>query len=188
MKLYKEGSLEQEYLASVVDSYYGLWGAYKESRGGMWGIYIAKDRKEVAKKDPVGYKIVQDLFPEYITSMMRIDPSFEGTFTMAFDEKLPYTHKSQYLKNIRLTGKKYSNILGNSADNILMGNAGNNTIDGGSGTDIVQLSGKSSEYEILKVDKGLRVTDSQKRDGIDYLSYVEILRFTDKDLPIDLIK
>lgn len=31
VELEREGSLEQEYLASVVDSYYGLWGAFSES-------------------------------------------------------------------------------------------------------------------------------------------------------------
>ncbi|MBR0573851.1 MULTISPECIES: hypothetical protein [Pasteurellaceae] len=34
-ELANENSLTQEYLASIVDSYYGLWGAWKEGKGGM---------------------------------------------------------------------------------------------------------------------------------------------------------
>ncbi|MFT5684660.1 MAG: hypothetical protein ACI8RZ_005604, partial [Myxococcota bacterium] len=45
-ELSREGSLAQEYIASVLDSYYGMWGAW-DGEGGMWGIYIAGDRDEV---------------------------------------------------------------------------------------------------------------------------------------------
>jgi hypothetical protein len=56
-ELTKENSLSQEYLASLVDSYYGLWGAWTESNShGMWGIYIAKTREEKS-----GGKILEDI-------------------------------------------------------------------------------------------------------------------------------
>ncbi len=42
-ELSAENSLSQEYLAAVVDSYYGLWGAWSENNTyGMWGLYVAK--------------------------------------------------------------------------------------------------------------------------------------------------
>ena len=50
----QEGSLTQEYLASVIDSYYGLWGAFEEVDGGMWGFYVAKTRADIETKDPMG--------------------------------------------------------------------------------------------------------------------------------------
>ena len=53
-ELSKEGSLEQEYIASVIDSYYGLWASWTEGKGGMWGGYIAKTREEIIKEDPNG--------------------------------------------------------------------------------------------------------------------------------------
>ena len=39
-ELTAENSLSQEYLASVIDSYYGLWGAF-DSPYGMWGMYLS---------------------------------------------------------------------------------------------------------------------------------------------------
>lgn len=53
----QEGSLEQEYIVSVIDSYYGLWEPWAEGPSGMWGSYVAKSRDEIAKKDPVGKKV-----------------------------------------------------------------------------------------------------------------------------------
>lgn len=184
LELEKEGSLEQEYLASVVDSYYGLWAPYTESEGGMWGIYIAKDRAEIKEKDPNGYAIVSKLLPGYITYMARIEPTFEGTFKMYLDKQEPYTYKSQYLLNARLIGVKASNLVGNSQDNILMGNKGDNIIDGGEGTDVVQLSGAYEEYSISKDSNEniIMIKDLKDRDGTDELKNIEILRFTDRDI------
>ena len=46
-ELIDENSLTQEYLAALIDSYYGLWGAWTDSEThGMWGIYVAKTRNE----------------------------------------------------------------------------------------------------------------------------------------------
>lgn len=182
LSLEKEGSLEQEYLASVVDSYYGLWAPYEEAEGGMWGMYIAKDRSGIAEKDPKGYEVVTDFLPPTLTYMGRIDASFEGDFKMYLDKNEPYTHKSQYLINARLLGNKASNLFANDNDNILMGNEGNNIIDGKNGIDVVQFSGAFSEYEIKSEGDSLMVKDLKDRDGIDKLINIEILRFTDKDI------
>ena len=38
-ELEREDLLAQEYIASVIDSYYGLWAAWDEDEGGMWGIW-----------------------------------------------------------------------------------------------------------------------------------------------------
>ena len=187
IELEREGSLEQEYLASVVDSYYGLWGAYSESDGGMWGIYIAKDRAEIETKDPMGLKTIQSILPETLTYMARISPDFEGTFTLSFDTTLPYTHKSQYLINARLTGDKKSDLTGNQASNILMGNSNNNTLDGLEGIDVVQLSGMFDEYEITFENEDVIVKDLKNRDGIDRLKNIEKLRFKDIDYDISLM-
>lgn len=180
VELSKEGSLEQEYLVSVVDSYYGLWEAFDENDGGMWGLYVAKNREAIAAKDPQGLEVLESFLPEYFTYMDRIDPSFEGTFSMTLDKEKPYTYKSQYILNARLTGALNSNLEGNAKDNILIGNAGNNTIDGKDGIDIVQFSGLSSDYEITN---GI-VKDLKGLDGTDTLKNIEIMRFKDKDIEI----
>lgn len=184
-ELSKEGSLEQEYIVSVIDSFYGLWEPWKDGKGGMWGIYVAKNRAEIGQKDPMGKEALLSFLPENITQMMRIDPAFEGTFIMTYDENIPYTAKSQYLQKVWLTGKKDSGVIANKLDNILIGNAGNNTIDGGEGNDVYQFYGSSDEYEINRSKNKIIVRDKvESRDGTDTLENVEILRFTDKDIKL----
>ncbi len=105
-----------------------------------------------------------------------IDPGFRDTFSLRLNERLPYTHKSQYYVEATLTGNRNSNLLGNDADNIFRGNAGDNTIDGQEGTDMVIFQGKKEEYEI----QGNVVKDSVPgRDGTDTLISIEVMRFTD---------
>ena len=77
-----------------------------------------------------------------------IDPNFSGTFSLQFNEDLPYTHKSQYYVDVTLTGTNNTDVLGNTANNTIKGNQGNNTINGGDGIDIVIFQGKKHEYEI----------------------------------------
>jgi Ca2+-binding RTX toxin-like protein len=174
-ELREENSLAQEYIASVIDSYYGLWAAFDENPGGMWGIYIAKTRKEIKEKDPKGFALLEAFLPPMMVGYESlIDPSFSGTFSLQFDEALPYTHKSQYYVDATLTGKNNSNLLGNDADNTFKGNRGNNTIDGGKGNDTVQFQGKKEEYEIT----GNVIKDTVKgRDGTDTLISIEEITF-----------
>ncbi len=182
IELSKEGSLEQEYIVSGIDSYYGLWEAYTESDKGMWGIYVPKTRKAVMEKDPKAYEIIKAFLGDNFTYMERISPEFEGTFKLNLDTSNPYTYKSQYLLNARLIGDKNSNLEGNDLDNILIGNKGNNIMDGKKGKDVVQFTGTSSEYSITKSDDKIVVKDNKNRDGEDTLKNIEILRFTDKDV------
>ncbi|MCP4345372.1 MAG: hypothetical protein GY795_07580 [Desulfobacterales bacterium] len=98
-----ENSLTQEYIVSVTDSYYGLWGAWQESTtNGMWGGYIAKTREEIPTEDPMGSDLMNKFFHPYLTYDAQIHADFEGTFYLTFDASLPYTHHSQYLVNARL--------------------------------------------------------------------------------------
>ncbi|BES64369.1 hypothetical protein SANA_08080 [Gottschalkiaceae bacterium SANA] len=185
-ELSKEGSLEQEYIVSVIDSYYGLWDSWADGQGGMWGIYCAKNRKEIAEKDPKGKAIVDYFLNENIDQMLRVDPSFEGEFFMTQEESKPYTTKSQYLQKISLTGSKDSALSANELDNTLMGNSGFNRIDGKSGNDVVQFRGHSGQYTIVQKNSEIVVTDQvQGRDGVNTLINIELLRFTDKDLKME---
>jgi hypothetical protein len=174
-ELTEEDSLAQEYIASVIDSYYGLWAAFDENPGGMWGIYIAKTRAEIKEKDPKGYELLEAFLPPMMIGYESlIDPNFRGTFSLQFNEELPYTHKSQYYVDATLTGSKNSNLLGNDANNTLRGNSGDNTMDGGEGTDTVIFKGKKNEYEI----KDNIIKDTVKgRDGTDTLISIEVLKF-----------
>jgi hypothetical protein len=179
-ELREEGSLTQEYLASVVDSYYGLWGAFDEREGGMWGIYVAKTREEIADKDPMGFALMEAFFNPYLTFDARLDPSFDGVFSMTFDPEIPYTHKSQYLVRATLTGANDSGLEGNDQDNTLTGNSGANLLDGGEGVDTVVFEGTMAEFEISREGEVLIIADTiEGRDGRDRLQDVEQLQFQD---------
>ncbi|WDE09129.1 hypothetical protein SG34_030655 [Thalassomonas viridans] len=169
-ELTAENSLTQEYLASVVDSFYGLWGAH-ESEYGMWGFYIAKTRDDLPGKDPQGSALMDMFFHPYLTYNARIDESFTGDFSLKFQDNLPYTHHARYLKDVTLTGSNDSNVLVNELNNNISGNTGTNT---------VVFSGPSSEYQISKEGDSLTVTDLQDgRDGSNTLEDIEKLKFTD---------
>ncbi|MFW0181124.1 hypothetical protein [Rothia sp. P5766] len=186
-ELEAEGSLENEYIVSGIDSYYGLWEAYTENDKGMWGIYIPKNRSQVQEKDPAAYEVITDFVGPELSYMERISPDFDGTFKLYLDQNETYTFKSQYNQNARLTGAKNSNLEGNNLDNILLGNKGNNIIDGKDGNDVVQLSSKSTEYVLTRDGEDILIKDKKSRDGEDTLKNIEILRFTDKDIPVDEI-
>ena len=182
-ELKDENSLAQEYIASVIDSYYGLWGPFDEP-GGMWGIYIAKTREEITQKDPKGKKLLEAFLPKMMFGYESlIDPNFTGTFFMEFHNSKPWTHKSQYLVEVTLTGTLNSNIEGNSANNIFKGNVGNNTINGKDGHDAIYFQGNYAEYEIKKVQDQVIVKDLNKqRDGTDTLINIEKILFSDQEV------
>ncbi|MCZ6776042.1 MAG: hypothetical protein O7D34_06270 [Ignavibacteria bacterium] len=183
-ELKEEGSLTQEYLAAIVDSYYGLWGANTTRETGIGG-YQAKTREAIAEKDPMGYAVMENFFHPYLAFNARIDSGFEGTFSMTLDVALPYTHKSQYLVNATLTGSNNSNLTGNDQDNRLSGNSGINMLDGRSGKDTAVFSGPSAEYKITRVDDGIKVEDSiSGRDGTDTLKNIGLLEFANTTLSV----
>ena len=131
--------------------------------------------KEIKEKDPKGFALLEAFLPPMMVGYESlIDPNFMGTFSLTFNEALPYTHKSQYYVDATLTGVNDSNLLGNGANNTLKGNSGNNTIDGGEGNDTVVFQGKIEEYEI----HGNVVEDTVKgRDGTDTLISIESIQF-----------
>ena len=173
-ELTAENSLSQEYLASVIDSYYGLWGAH-ESEFGMWGGYRAKTRAEIPTDDPEGARLMDNkFFHPYLTYNARIDSSFTGNFSLTFNESLSYSHHSQYLKDVTLTGEENSNVVVNQYHNNITGNLGNNT---------VIFSGSSNDYQISKENNVIIVEDMvDNRDGKNTLSSIEQLKFTDTTL------
>jgi hypothetical protein len=177
-ELIDENSLTQEYLAALIDSYYGLWGAWTDSNThGMWGIYVAKTRDEILTEDPIGAEIMNNkFFHPHLTYNARIDSSFNGNFSLRFDSSKPYTHHSQYLKDITLLGSNDISVSINQLDNNITGNQGINT---------VIFSGNSSEYILNISDNKASVIDKiLDRDGINILQNIEKLEFTDQTLLI----
>lgn len=194
-ELKAEGSLTQEYLASVIDTYYGLAG--QSSANGLNSLYSPQTRTEISTKDPMGWNLVgnnspRKFFSEYITYFAKIDPSFTGTFTLTFDPATKYTHKSQYLTRVKLQGSKNTNLTGNDQPNWLHGNKGDNVISGGKGNDVINgadgsdtavFSGNSSEYMITGRGSHIVVEDKiANRDGRDLVLNIELLTFADTSI------
>ena len=178
-ELIDENSLTQEYLAALIDSYYGLWGAWTDSNThGMWGIYVAKTRDEILTEDPIGAKIMNNkFFHPHLTYNARIDSSFNGNFSLRFDSSKPYTNHSQYLKDITLLGSNDISVSINQLDNNITGNQGINT---------VIFSGNSSEYIINISDNKASVIDKiSDRDGINILQNIEKLEFKDQTIELN---
>ena len=175
-ELTNENSLTQEYLAALIDSYYGLWGGWTDSSThGMWGIYVAKTRNEIFLEDFVGGEIMNNkFFHPYLTYNARIDSSFNGVFSLKFDSLKPYTNHSQYLKDITLLGNNDTSVYINQLDNNITGNKGTNT---------VIFNGNSSEYIIDITDIEISVNDKvSDRDGINILKEIEKIKFTDQTI------
>jgi hypothetical protein len=193
----QENSLSQEYLASLIDSYYGLWGAWTgDPNTGMWGGYISHTRAEIQTEDPMGWALVPKYFSPFINVDMIIDPTFNGIFSMTFDAVNQYTHKSQYLQHCYLDGVNNSGLQGNDEYNRLKGNSGNNSfeglkgndrLDGQGGSNTAIFTGDFSEYTVNNLTTYAIVTDGiPNRDGMDTLWNIHFLQFNDQTIPISL--
>lgn len=171
-ELKEENSLTQEYLASVIDSYYGLWGNFEEPEYGMFGIYTAKNREEIKDEDPSGYALVGQFFHPYLTYNARIEAGFTGDFSLKLDLTKGYTQHSRYLKDVTLTGTNNSNVVVNELNNHITGNVSIN---------MAIFTGNSSQYSIDKqVNGSTIVTDLvDGRDGKNMLVNMEFAQFSD---------
>lgn len=176
-ELTTENSLTQEYLAAVIDSYYGLWGASSNPTHGMHGIYIAKDRAEITSEDPLGNTLIAKFFHPYLTYDARIDAEFSGDFSLKLDPTKGYTQHSRYLKDVTLTGANNSNVVVNELNNHITGNASTNT---------AIFTGNSSQYSIDKqVNGSTIVTDLvDGRDGQNILVKMEFAQFSDTKIAL----
>jgi len=182
-ELTTENSLSQEYLASLIDSYYGLWGAWSDinepisATHGMWGLYVAKTRAEITTEDTMGQGLLNNkYFHPYITYNARIDENFTGTFSLKHDANIKYSNHSRYLKDITLLGANDTKVHVNELDNNITGNSGNNTII---------FDGNYNEYIVNTVSEVTTVTDNtENRNGTNTLRSIEKLQFSDQTIDL----
>jgi serralysin len=77
-------------------------------------------------------------------------------------------------------------IIGNDAANRFVGGGGNDTIDGGAGLDEADYTGPLAAYAVSNSGGTVVVADGEPgRDGIDTLTHVERLAFSDLRLALD---
>ncbi len=179
--LRREDSLAQEYIVSVIESYYGFWSAW-DGDGGMWGIYIASDREEVQQLDPKGYGLVEDFLPSVINTEFRLHPDLNEDFYMSLDSTLPYTHRSQYFSFLTLTGDNNTSLFGNHFDNTLRGNAGDNVLDGVSGKNSVIYCNPKNAYQLEFTVDSVVVNGPE---GTDTLRNIDEIHFSDGKVTLD---
>ena len=117
--------------------------------------------------------------------------NFYTDFFLSYQADQDYTFRSQYLKNVTLSGGSAANIFGNTFINELNGNEGNNHfqgfegddfINGGEGQDRAIYQGNLEEYFIIPPfytdDSSYQIIDIlQTRDGTDHLYDIEELDF-----------
>lgn len=196
-ELSAENSLSQEYLASLIDSYYGLWDGWTgDPTKGMWGEYISHNRLEIQTEDPMGWALVPKYFSPFINVDMIIDPSFSGTFTLTYSGTNDYTSKSRYMQHVYLSGTNASNLQGNSEYNRLKGNVSNNSFEGLKGNDRLDgqggintaiFTGDFSDYTITNNTTHAIIADgTPNRDGVDTLWNIHNLQFNDQLTTINL--
>lgn len=177
-----ENSIDQEYLASVIDAYYGLWGARNEpteSGRSMWGMYKIKTREDFYKKPSIdnAYLLVEKIFHKYLTYNAYLSDSLKGEFSLKFDPSKPYTNHSRYLKDITITGNNYVSVIVNELDNNITGN--------GSKTTVIfngEQNGYNITYNLKNPQKEIIVKDidpSDGDDGINILNNINSIAFKD---------
>jgi Ca2+-binding RTX toxin-like protein len=82
------------------------------------------------------------------------------------------------------TGGIYADTLnGYDGDDVLKGGGGNDTIIGGNGYDVAVFSGPASAYTVALQSDGTYIVSSAA-EGVDTLTGIETLRFSDGDRPI----
>jgi len=86
--------------------------------------------------------------------------------------------------NDTFTGDHGSNrLIGGGGNDTLMGNAGDDVLIGGAGTDVAVFGYDQDQYESSEHDGATRVeyTGPGDGDGLDTLTFIEVLRFADGD-------
>ena len=82
-------------------------------------------------------------------------------------------------------------LEGTNFDDVILVGAGNDHIDGGAGQDIAVFAGMYHDYEIRVDNSIVTVIDLRSGDsnqGMNVLNNIQILKFSDKSIEINLIK
>jgi len=180
---------DNELLAAYNDAY---WGTMEHRENNT--PYLFKSREACSSGDPLTTSLMNSFQTEYFASILYISASFSGTFFLTKQSDLPYTNQSQYYKDMQLLGANHTNLIGNRYHNNFIGNTGNNEftgykgndiIDGNEGVDKAIYSGNYSQYTINTQNGITTISDNvQHRDGIDILSNIEHVQFSDQTIDL----
>lgn len=107
-----------------------------------------------------------------------VENASEGTDTVWVN----FSYSIQNLANIEYLGSYSTSgvtLTGNASNNLLLGSTGNDTLDGGGGNDTAQFGGKLSGYALKRSGNVCTVQARTGTEGIDTLTNIESLAFTD---------
>ena len=183
---------DEEYFAMGLECFFGIW-AHDPSGNGFCGDqeYAFINRQEMQAGDPDLYGIIQGFFGETWDYTAKLPESFNYEFYLTYQNNWDYTYRSQYLKNIELSGNNDVSVFGNDNVNQLFGNAGNNYFRGFAGDDIMYGSdgidrviydSSREDYVIIPPyatdDSSFQILDIvHDRDGTDHLFGIEEIEF-----------
>ena len=189
-------NFDEEFLGIVMESHAGVWGHDPSGDGSAGnGTYAFGSRPEMQAGDASTVNLIESFFTPVHTFDAEIDPNFSGNFDLLFRESTPYSNRSQYLSEVRLTGSNNSELLGTSQADTLFGNVGNNRLrgrsgddilDGGPGLDSAVFLAPRDEFTIT--DNGDGSTNVQHNEipglGTDTLRNFENIVFSDQTISI----
>ena len=78
-----------------------------------------------------------------------------------------------------------NHLVGGSAGNRMTGGVGNDTITGSAGVDVAVYLGHRSSFTLTTTADGYTITDTTGTEGVDTLSNIERLSFSDAEVAID---
>jgi Ca2+-binding RTX toxin-like protein len=90
------------------------------------------------------------------------------------------------IENIGVIGTTGVSLIGNAAKNSFKGSSGNDNLNGGLGLDKAIYQGNKSNYTLIKGTDTYSISDKTGIDGIDTLTNVERLQFSDQTLALDI--
>lgn len=185
---------DDAWVGLLLDVHSGVWGhdPLGNGRAGTTASYAFHRRDAMAAGDAAGLAWIEAFFAPSHGFAALIEPSFTGNFDCLLRANLPYTNRSQYLRDLELQGtnaaeifaaREPSRLVGNAGNNNLKGRGGNDQLFGGAGIDTAVYDGPRADYTITNVGGMVTVTDTQSaRDGTDQLVGFERLQFSDQGL------
>lgn len=114
--------------------------------------------------------------------------TYDNLALTELDDKQPNVYGTTSAESI--FGDFRNNILvGTNGEDAFEGGSGNDSIDGGAGNDTAKYIGDFNQYGFTEKEGGYVIADSiSNRDGVDTLSNIEFVKFSDKTVPVsDLI-
>ncbi|MEZ6014213.1 MAG: hypothetical protein R3F49_03800 [Planctomycetota bacterium] len=185
---------DDAYVGLLLDVHSGVWAhdPLGNGRAGTTASYAFASRPSMQAGDPSALAWIEAFFAPQHSYPAQVASTFAGNFDCILRSNLAYTNRSQYLRDVTLTGTNTSEIFGAREATRLVGNAGNNNLKGragndllisGGGLDTAVFDGPFAEYTITLDGTDVIVTDSQpSRDGTDRLQGFDRLQFTDQGI------